>query len=163
VLTALAALSDLEDRQPGGVPTADETRALRLLEDASAIVRAVAGKTWTDDTGALTEVPDIIVTVVCASARRALNNPEGAISETDGTWSQTLAQASADPFLTDTEIRLVRQAANTGGGLWTLPTTRDPEGIGTEMPSVLAYGPGGSVYLTTDPPGEPLDWGGSVG
>jgi hypothetical protein len=159
-LPPLATIEDIAARQPGGVPDADETRVTALLTDASALVRAVAGIDWLDDTGQLTPVPDIIVAIVCASARRAYNNPEGAVSESDGSWSQTNASKAGDPYLEPYEEKRIRQAAGRNE-LWALPITRDPEHVGLETSRRRPWVSG--EYLPTDPPGgDQIVWGGQV-
>jgi hypothetical protein len=57
----------------------DQDRLTAAREDASALVRSfVAPETWVDDDGELEEVPDDVLSVCLAVARRAYENPRGA-------------------------------------------------------------------------------------
>jgi hypothetical protein len=129
-LPAFATLEAFAARLPGGVSDDDETRARAALDDASTLIRAEAGKDWvTDDEPAVLadDLPDIVVTVCIAAARRAFTNPDGIRSESLLSHSVTLADSSADVYLTTAERRMIATAAGrTGGGISTLSTTRGP-------------------------------------
>lgn len=135
VLPAFATVSELAARMPGGLPDDETPRADAALSDASALIRAEAGTDWVDDAGALSGVPDVVVMVAIAVARRALSNPDGLTSESIQDYSRAFASnsASADVYLTKGERRVVRQAAGRSG-LWTMATTRVD--VGADVPSV---------------------------
>lgn len=116
------------------------------MADASALVRSVAGVTWVTDGALVAEVPDIIVTVVLAAAKRAFINPDGVRSEAIDGYSTNYASSSPDVYLTAKEERQVRGAVSTGGGLWTQATTRTEA---ADLPT---------VFLDVEPPGEPIPW-----
>ena len=110
-LPSLAAVEDLAARLPGGIAAADEDRAQAVLDDVSALVRAEAETDWVDDQDALDGVPDVVVTVTLAAARRAWLNPDGKVSETIGSYSYRAADgATTGVYLTEEEKRLVRRA-----------------------------------------------------
>lgn len=148
-LPALASLEALSDRTPGGIGEDDETRAQAALDDASALIRAEAGDDWVtdDDPPELDEdaLPDVVVTVCCAAARRALVNPDGVTQESLDGYSTSYRNDSADVYLTKAERRLVRSAAGRGG-LWAQPTTRGHP----DVAEVLA--PVGSVTTSDEFP-----------
>lgn len=125
-MVSLASVADLQARL-GRVFDVDETQqALALLDDASALVRDEAGRTWLDDSGALTEVPASIRAVVLRAAERAVRNPDGFRSESAGDYSYQRAETESGVFLTDAERRRIRQAIGRSG-LWTQPVTRGDE------------------------------------
>lgn len=111
MLPAFASTSELAVRIPGGISDDDEARAQGVLEDASSLIRAEAGTTWVTE-GVLDEdVPDIVVTVCIAAAKRAFTNPEAVTSESLGDAARSFGDASSDVYLTAAEKRLVRRAA----------------------------------------------------
>jgi hypothetical protein len=78
MLPPLASITDLEARI--GHPITDpleQARANALLADASSLVRFAANLTWVDEDGALTEVPDLAVSITCQAALRGWYNPAG--------------------------------------------------------------------------------------
>jgi hypothetical protein len=94
MLPPLATLADLSARIIGDIAPGDETdRANALLTDASTLVRFEAGADWVDENGALTDVPDIAVTITLASAVRAWHNPTGAESQQLGAASVRFGNA----------------------------------------------------------------------
>lgn len=121
-LPALASLEALAARLPSGIADSDETRAQAALDDASALIRAEAGETWVTDENELDtdNLPDVVVAVCLAAARRALINPDGVTQESLDGYSTSYSNDSADIYLTKAERRLVGSA----GGLWVQPTTR---------------------------------------
>lgn len=122
----LASITELEARL-GRTFTGEESgRALALLDDASALVRAEAGRDWVDDTGALVAVPAPARAVVLRAAERAARNPEGFRSESAGDYSYQRSESETGVFLTDAERRIVRRAVGRGG-LWTQQVTRGEE------------------------------------
>lgn len=122
MLPAFATIDDLDARNPAGI-AGDETRAQAALDDASALIRSAAGKTWVDDDNELANVPDIVVTICCRAALRSFTNPAGVTQQTAGPFSASYANGSTDVYLTKGERSEVRAAAGKGG-LWTQSTTR---------------------------------------
>lgn len=127
MLPPLASVDDLEDRLTSAVADEDETRAVAALIDASALVRSEAGKNWvTTDTPPqlAADLPDIIVVVTLAAARRAFENPTGITQKTAGDVSISYASRSnAAVFLTADECQQIRRAVGKTG-LFTITTTR---------------------------------------
>lgn len=150
---SLASFGQFASRIPGGVEQADQARAQAALDDASALIRAEAGTTWTNEDGtALVDVPDIIVTITVAAARRSFVNPDGLTAEAIGDYSSSFAHASGDVYLTKAERNAVRRAAGRSG-LWTLATTRTD--VGPDTPTVIPDGwEIGGVPAESDPFGE---------
>lgn len=106
-------------------------RLAASIDDASALVRAETGQTWVDDYGDLEDVPDAVITVCLAVARRAYENRRGVTSETTGPFTVRYSdQAGEGLYLTDTEKEiLARYRPSPTPGLWALSTTRtDVEG-----------------------------------
>lgn len=140
-LPALASLEQLATRL-GGIDDSDEERAQAALDDASALIRTEAGEDWvTDDDPPELDtdnLPDVIVTVCCAAARRAVTNPDGVTQESLDGYSTSYRNDSADVYLTKAERRLVRGAAGRGA-LWTQPTTRGDYDVATVLAPVGAY------------------------
>lgn len=141
-LPALVGFEAFAARIAGGVSDADRVRAEALLEDASALVRKEAGATWvTGD--AVVDVPEIVVTITVAVAKRAFENPRGAASETTGPFGVQYPDHAGDlVFLTESEQKTLQRLRG-GAGLWTLSTTRGDPTCDTE-------------YLVVDPPGQPI-------
>ncbi|MFB9661594.1 hypothetical protein ACFQS3_02630 [Glycomyces mayteni] len=110
MLPPLAPLTELEKR----VDVDDTDLANSALADASALARHAARPvTWTDENGALTQVPDVVVTIVLRAAKRFLVNPDGYASEQVSQYSYRYGGNSSrgEVFLTDDEKREVREAA----------------------------------------------------
>lgn len=158
-LPAFAAPEDLANRIPNGITAGDEPRAQAALDDASALIRAEAGKTWCTDGELDDDVPDIVVTITLKSAQRAFTNPDGQTQEQTGQWMASYANASPDVYLTERERTLVRRAAGRSG-VWVQPTTRGPE---NDVPRDRCFDdarrvpPDESVYVDVDG-GEPVAW-----
>ncbi len=91
-------------------PIADTARAQAALDDASAIIRSVAGEDWLTDAGVLETVPDVVVSVTLAVARRLYENPSGFTSETIGGYTYRRGE-SGGSLLLPHEARDVRKAA----------------------------------------------------
>ena len=128
MLPALASVEDLEARlglDPDTLQDANLGRARAALADASALVRYEARRTWVDEAGALSVVPDAIVRVVLGAAQRNYTNPDGVIQESAGPFARQLSQESTGVYLTKVEMDIVRRFRAAGGELWTLQTTRD--------------------------------------
>lgn len=153
-LPAFASVEDLEARM-GDV---DDARAQAALDDASAFIRAEAGKDWAIEDALDDDVPDVIVAITLKAARRALENPEGVTKESVGTYSVGYANSSSDVYLSSEERRLIRRAAGKSG-LWTQATTRsDPATAGLDTPGPPDYVRCGvaDTYLPVEPPGAPI-------
>lgn len=122
-LPALATVDALEIRlglAAGSLSGADLARATANLQDASALVRAAAGKSWVDPVDGVTvTAPDVVVAVVLQAAKRAFQNPEGIQQESissGGYWSSWADAASAGVILTPDERGTVVAAARGSGG-----------------------------------------------
>lgn len=119
----LAAFELLARKLGGEVADFDDTefdRGCYLLDEASELIRDVAGKTWIDDdTGALLEVPRRIARICVAAAARAFNNPEGLSQRTMGdsskSYDRTNREGGEVVYLTDAEKADVIKAAGRSG------------------------------------------------
>ena len=131
-MKALAEVSALELRlglEIGSLQGADLARAQASLEDASALVRAEAGKPWLD--GDTVTAPAQVVTIVVKASLREFKNPDGFTSEQMGDYSYR-TDATGGAYLTEDERRIIRQAAGTTGqGLVTMTT---PSAYGVPIP-----------------------------
>ena len=131
-MKALAEVSALELRlglEIGSLQGADLARAQASLEDASALVRAEAGKPWLD--GDTVTAPAQVVTIVVKASLREFKNPDGFTSEQMGDYSYR-TDATGGAYLTEDERRIIRQAAGTTGqGLVTMVT---PSAYGVPIP-----------------------------
>lgn len=120
----LADVPDLEARLGREFDETETTRAAALLDDASALVRDVAGKTWIDpETGERQPVPGSIRWVVLRAAERAVRNPDGFSSESAGDYSYQRTGVEPGIYLTEGEEKAIRRAIGKTR-LWTQPTTR---------------------------------------
>lgn len=123
-------LATVEDLQAafGDETIDDTTKALSLLERASAIVRAYAHATWLDDEeSAVVDVPADVPGVVVSMVERATRNPTGATQETVGPFGRSFgAEAASRLYLTAAEKLVIREAVGGTGGLRTVGTTRGP-------------------------------------
>ncbi len=134
MLPALASVVDLEARlglDPETLADGNLARARAALADASALVRMEARRTWVDETGALTVIPDAIVRVVLGAARRGYTNPDAAVQESVGPFVRRLSEADTGVYLTRAELDIVRRFRPAGGELWTLRTERDGAEVNT--------------------------------
>lgn len=134
MLPALASVPELEARlglDPETLTGPDLGRARAALDDASALVRLEAKRTWVDDAGALIAIPDAIARVVLGAAQRNWTNPDAAIQETAGPFARRLNEGDTGVYLTRAEIEIVRRFRPAGGELWTLRTERDGDEDGT--------------------------------
>lgn len=111
-LPPLASLGGFLTRYSGVVATADAARVAALLDDASALVREVAGSDYVDDDGALDDVPAVLAVIVTEVARRAYDNPQALTGETVGNYSWRGARTTGSSlYLTTDERRTVRRVA----------------------------------------------------
>ena len=118
----LAALSAKLGYTPEG---AEANRATHLLDEASELIRDVAGKTWVGTDGELAAVPRRVRLICVAAAYRAFTNPEGLSQRTIGdsskSFDRTKREGGEDVYLTAAEEAAVRKAAGeSGGGLMTV-------------------------------------------
>ena len=100
----LITLQDFLDRYHDDVPVVDESRVEALLDDASALVRDLAGRDFTEGT------PRSLVPVVYEAARRAYDNPAGYDSETIGSYTWRNERSGSGVYLNDLERRAVLRA-----------------------------------------------------
>lgn len=148
-LPAFASIDELANRIPGGISDDDSARAQAALDDASALIRVEAGKTWVTDDELDADIPDIVVSVCCRAAQRSFTNPVGVVQDTAGPFSATYANASSDVYLTKNEKDLVKQVAGTSG-LWAQCITRGH----IETQTIATCGDG--EYLPVDPAGTAI-------
>lgn len=116
-MASLASIEQLSDRL--GIEldpeSSDGIRAQAALDDASNLIRSVAGKTWEDDHGDLDDVPAIVTSVTLAVAYRAFRNPDGTSQSSLGDVSVSFSRGGAVGalFLTPTEEKAIKKAAGT--------------------------------------------------
>lgn len=123
-MESLASLSDVETRLGRVFAPAETARPQAVLDDASALVRAEAGRSWADPiTGALLDVPPAIRAVVARVAIRAIENPEGFTAESGGDYSYSRKGVEDGVYLADRELRIIRRVVGRTG-LWTQPVER---------------------------------------
>ncbi|MBP2479105.1 hypothetical protein JOF53_007977 [Crossiella equi] len=143
-LASLAELSERMQRPLAGTP--EEKRALAALADASALVRAEVPPGLLVPT-----VPEVVVTVVCQAAARAVRNPDGFSSETAGQYTYRYGEAGTNGvYLTGDDRAILRRLSRRSG----LRSTRTPYGAGehTDPPYRLP------VLYRNGQPGEPFPW-----
>lgn len=131
---ALASVNQLEARlgfDPDSLAGPDLARAKAALDDASALVRMEARRTWIDPDTGVVSAPDVIVRVVLGAAQRNWVNPEAVVQETVGPFSRRLNETETGVYLTKAELEIVRRFRPSGGELWTLRTERDGDETGT--------------------------------
>lgn len=125
-------------------------RAEAAIADVSALARGIARQQWPE---APTGVPDEVVAVVLAGARRVFENPGGFIVEAKGPITATRAAATVagSPF-TAAEIKLLK-AQRPRSGLWTLATTRGDSDYETGFVSDMRPGSDPIAYVAAGDPG----------
>lgn len=116
-LPALATVEAFEERLGRTLGPTDSARAQAALEDASALVRSEAGKSWVTGTTLDSDVPDVVVTITLVVARRAFDNPAGVASSTIGNVSVNWGSGI---YLTGDERRSLLTAVSAGGGMVSL-------------------------------------------
>lgn len=121
----LASVADLEARLGRTFVGGEAARAIALLDDASALARDIAGKTWLDPvTDELLTVPGSVRWAVLRAAERAVRNPEGYSAESAGDYSFQRTGVQPGVYLTEGEERAIRRTLGRTG-LWTQPVTRN--------------------------------------
>lgn len=123
---ALASVQDVETRLGRTFPTESPelARVAALLDDASALVRDVAGTTWIVAEVARPDlVPATIRYVVLRAVERAIRNPDGFSAESDGDYSYQRTGVEPGVYLTPGEEKAIRRAMGKTG-LWTQPLER---------------------------------------
>lgn len=104
---SVVSLEDFSVRYGGAVPVADEGRVEALIGDAEALVEDYLRRPLSE----LASVPTTVVAVICASARRAYDNPAGFIMESVGNYTyQRADRGGSGVYLTADERRLLRRA-----------------------------------------------------
>lgn len=102
-----------------------------MLDDASALVRDQAGRTWVDaETGDPLPVPASIRYVVLRMVDRAVRNPNAFSAEAAGDYSYQRTDVQPGVYLTDDERAIIRKAVGKSG-LWTQPVTRGEKYLST--------------------------------
>lgn len=104
-------------------------RAGHLLDEASELIRDVAGLTWlVAGTNALDAVPRRVARICVAVAYRAFMNPEGltqrSLGDSAKSYDRTAREGGEDIYLTAEEERAVRKAA--GGSTFAAVTLVSP-------------------------------------
>lgn len=107
----------------------ERDRAEDLLDEASELIRDVAGKTWlVTGSNALDDVPRRVRSICVAAAYRAMGNPEGLSQRTIGDSSKAYDRAGREGgeavYLTTDEERAVIKAA--GGSSFVAVTLTSP-------------------------------------
>lgn len=115
-MVALADIEQMEARLGVSLDpeSADGARAQAALDDASALIRAEAGKDWLDEAGALAaDLPVIVQQIALAVALRAYRNPDGATQTSIGDVSISFSGRGGvgSVYLTADERRAIRKAA----------------------------------------------------
>lgn len=146
-LPALASTDALGVRLGGTLDGADLSRAQAALDDASTLIRAIAGTDWVidDDPPVLaTDLPDIVASVCLAVAERKYRNPDALRSEQLGSY-QVAYDSGSGIFLTTDEAALIRRAIGTAA-----------------VGSVAMEGPFDAVipnqFVPVEPDGDPMPW-----
>ena len=106
-------------RKLGALPEdfdeAERTRGEYLLDEASELIRQVAGKTWLTTANALDAVPRRVSRICVAAAARAFENPHGLSQRTIGDRAVSFDRAQREGgevvYLTDQEEEDVRKSA----------------------------------------------------
>jgi hypothetical protein len=126
--TPLVDLDEFRDSLPADAPSVDDqtSRATWLLAAASALVRSEARRSFLDADGALEDVPDQVVMIVCAAAGRAWMNPTMSESVQTGPFANRWgARGVEGVYLTDSEKDTIGELYPVSRpGLWTQSITR---------------------------------------
>lgn len=134
-LPSLATIDDLEDRLGRAITEPELTQAQKLLDYASALVRAYTGRSYVDDAGDLVDpLPDGVTQVTIEVVFRAISNPLGATTSQTGPFSVSFGPEAAQRLYLSAGDKLILGGRS---GLTILSTTRGP----VETPSVGATWP----------------------
>jgi hypothetical protein len=113
---ALATVEALQERLGRTLDGVNATRAQAALDDASALVRSAANKTWVTDEALDADIPDVVVAITLTAARRAFENPNGLASQNIGSYAYTRESAGTPGlFLTADEVAALQLAAGDNG------------------------------------------------
>ena len=110
---ALISITELNERLGRTLAGTEETLALALIDDATALVLQIAaGNGDEPDWTSPSATPDVIVPVVSNMVRRAMENPRGLSGEQLGDYQwQAGAGGAVTIYATRAEERIVRRAA----------------------------------------------------
>jgi len=134
-LASLALLA----RKIGYTPVDSEReRAEHLLDEASELIRDVAGKTWLDSVGALDSVPRRVARICVAVAYRAFGNPEAltqrSIGDSSKSYDRSGLDGGEDVYLTPGEEDSIKKAAGSGSFVsMTLVSPYSADNLDTEV------------------------------
>lgn len=134
--------------------TDGETRAEAVLVAVSSKARAAASRTWVDEEGDLTEVPDVVKAIVVSVAARVWANPAATSQHGQGPFTAAWAANLQGLALTEEEREEIRASVAEDGstpGLWTLSTTRGDMETGTVYAPVSYPGADPIPMLNRDP------------
>jgi hypothetical protein len=115
VLQSLASVDDMAVRLGYPLVDAEADRAQAALDDASELIRDVAGITWADDAGELVGVPLTVRSICLAAALRSFTNPQALVQRTIGDSARSYDRSGREGgevvYLTDEEERRIKRAA----------------------------------------------------
>lgn len=126
-LPPLADLSALLARVARALSDKDTARATALLDDVSAEVREVTGRTWCDSSGDLDpDRPAMLAVITLRAAERAVRNPSGLHAEGIGDYRRTFAEGlqPVGVFLTEGETEVLERIVGIEG-IVSVPVQRD--------------------------------------
>jgi hypothetical protein len=117
------AFANLEDLEARLGPLSDRSRAQAAIDDASSLIHLISRRHWVveaDEGDVLASgVPGAVKAICCAVARRVLENPNAISQHTESianfSEARTYSVASNDVYLTQAELRRIRQAAGMAG------------------------------------------------
>lgn len=123
-------------RKLGYTPEETERdRAEGLLDEASEMIRDVAGKTWLTTANALDNVPRRVARICVSAAYRAFVNPEGltqrSIGDSAKSYDRTKREGGEDVYLTEAEQAAVKKAA--GSSIFAAVTLVSPYSADHEL------------------------------
>jgi hypothetical protein len=112
----------------------ERTRADSILMEASALIRDVAGVTWTNEsTNALTIVPARVRQIALSVAYRAFTNPEAltqrSVGDSSKSFDRSKREGGESVYLTEAEEKAIQKAAGSSGMV--VVTQISPYGGGT--------------------------------
>lgn len=126
-LPPFAQLDALIERLARPLSTTDNARAVAILGDVSAEIRAESGRSWTTPAGELDpDRPPMLAVICLKAAERAMRNPTGLHAESMGDYRRTFAdqQQPAGVYLTEGEVDLLRRLAG-ADGIVSVPVERE--------------------------------------